>query len=431
MNPPVSGWCARYKKVLIAAGILLCLGAVKVAMLPAVFRARVLVSLPSQSADGQNSGMSQPMFSHAYSPATEIARIQSKTVLGPAADSLGLATRWNDGMGAGLSRDEVLAKLRKKVSATARDGTSLIELCVSSHNPAESAEIANCIAETYVASVADSFRRARADIANLLRQNLAWQTTAVANLRKKIEQMQTANSVGSDAKTGFDTNSPANVRSYALAMELARVEANLIFAQSRWEELNNLDRMTLREVLPVILPNELVLSDLVAQLSALDSELERIQESTAPDSPEFASALQTRAEIEEQLEQRITALMAGMESELNALKTQQERLQSELEPAKPAATDVHGHAGAIAQLERELQARQKACDDIQFKILQEETDLASVRAVWVPQIVESAEPPTRPVRSYNAAAWALFSIGLITIVWCRLVGRFAGRTLQK
>ncbi|MGC8991138.1 MAG: hypothetical protein ACP5MD_13560, partial [Verrucomicrobiia bacterium] len=163
----------------------------------------------------------------------------------------------------------------------------------------------------------------------------------------------------------------------------------------------------------VVFPNELLLPELIAEVAMIESEIENIQGETAPENTQLEVLLQTRNEVQEQIEQRVAALMAAMEHELQTLETQIARLRAELDLARAPATAGPEQAGLIAQLERELQAREKACEELRLQIMREETQTADIRAASQPEVIQQAEVPMRPAESKRLQGIALSAAGLV------------------
>jgi predicted Ser/Thr protein kinase len=88
-----------------------------------------------------------------YHLQTEVEIIQSQPVLEPVAASLNLSQRWGQKFagGAALSDDQTVALMKRMIDVRPIRNTALVEIGVHSDSPAEAAEIANKITETYCA----------------------------------------------------------------------------------------------------------------------------------------------------------------------------------------------------------------------------------------------------------------------------------------
>jgi hypothetical protein len=88
-----------------------------------------------------------------YHLQTEAEIIQSQPVLEPVAESLNLGQRWGQKLagGAALSDDQVVVLMKHRIQIRPIRNTALLEICFYSDSPAEAAEIANKITETYCA----------------------------------------------------------------------------------------------------------------------------------------------------------------------------------------------------------------------------------------------------------------------------------------
>jgi predicted Ser/Thr protein kinase len=88
-----------------------------------------------------------------YHLQTEAEIIQSQPVLEPVAESLKLGQRWGLEFagGAALSDDQIVVLMKHRVAVRPIPDTALLEILFYSDSPAEAAEIANKITETYCA----------------------------------------------------------------------------------------------------------------------------------------------------------------------------------------------------------------------------------------------------------------------------------------
>src|SRR5690348_951388 len=88
-----------------------------------------------------------------YHLQTEVEIIQSQPVLEPVAVSLSLSQRWGQKFagGAALGEDETVNWMKQRIEVRPTPGTPLVQIRFHSDSPAEAAEIANKIMETYCA----------------------------------------------------------------------------------------------------------------------------------------------------------------------------------------------------------------------------------------------------------------------------------------
>jgi serine/threonine protein kinase len=88
-----------------------------------------------------------------YRLQTEAEIIQSQPVLEPVAASLNLSQRWGQKFAGGeaLSDDQTVGLMKRRIDVQPRLNTALVEIRFHSDSPAEAAEIANKIVETYCA----------------------------------------------------------------------------------------------------------------------------------------------------------------------------------------------------------------------------------------------------------------------------------------
>lgn len=403
---PTQSNCAA---LLILVGFAMVVVGARFIFEPPVFQSKAIVKIRGNVSESEIAESKIDLQGVTWSVASEIAKVRSTVVLARVAEQLGLGKRWRGTLDSVLSRDEVLSRLRQRIHVTVPEGSNLMELTAWSSDPTEAAEIANSVAETYVQFVADSIARTRGDLVGLLRQNLAWQTTAAANLRKRIEQLRADTQRQKTTNSVANLESPAGARVHALAGELARVEANLIDAESRWEQLRGLDNTALREILPTMFPNELILPQLMAELAVIEREIETAQSENQVENEELETLIQTRNELQERIDNRVSELVAVIQTELENLRAQGAKLKAELDLARMPSTGPSEHAAALAQLEQELAAREKACEELQLRIFNEEIKTAEIRTSLQPEVIQPAEVPERPVKSRRSTG-AILSI---------------------
>jgi uncharacterized protein involved in exopolysaccharide biosynthesis len=134
--------------VFLLVGAVLCSASLFMLARPNEYRAvaRIKVHREVQSASTGGTFFSDPYFIQ-----TEFEVIQSEVVLGKVVEKLGLASEWAKKRAAGerLKPVEAIGLLKRQLDFKAVPNMELIEIRVSSDDPAEAAKLANTIAKAF------------------------------------------------------------------------------------------------------------------------------------------------------------------------------------------------------------------------------------------------------------------------------------------
>jgi uncharacterized protein involved in exopolysaccharide biosynthesis len=351
-----------------------------------VYLARALVALPAATKPSP------------WSFQTELARMQSRPLLGAVVERLELVRRWEDERAVGLTREQAVDLLRRQFAVRQYRSTSLIEIRVRSSEPQEAAELANGIASVYVEIRREAEQRGRPRMPDLLRSDLVRQNTLVSNLQSRVEVLHQELGGVDAAKLLAQPHSAEEAKALAQAEELARLDSELLFAEAAFEDWKGMDQQRLREELPLALPNEVILPGLLADRAEAEEALDGMAGETAADEEALARAAQQRADLDEQIEARLNTLLAEMQHQVAALRLQRAQLQQQLsQAASPTMLLPSRQVAALAQLTRDLEAKKKLRDELQLRLAREEIESASRRDTHsAVEIIDRAEPPARP-----------------------------------
>lgn len=137
-NNRLFGACA------IIPGIVLCVVGLRLLLKPAEYQAAVKIEIYADYGPG-------PIPYDPYFLETELMAMKCDMVLSNVVQALDLNTEWGRryGNGGGLSTENTIDLLRRRIRIDADRGTRLIEISVRDQSPDEAARIANAIAEAY------------------------------------------------------------------------------------------------------------------------------------------------------------------------------------------------------------------------------------------------------------------------------------------
>lgn len=120
-------------------------------------------------------------FDDAHFVQNQFVILQSKEILYPVIDSLGLVAKWSAGQTGALTKDAAYVRLYKMVHISNLPNTDMMRISVTGADPQEAADIANTIAVLYK-------RRRIVDQSKLIDHDLQEMTDEIERQRKKVDE---------------------------------------------------------------------------------------------------------------------------------------------------------------------------------------------------------------------------------------------------
>jgi capsular exopolysaccharide synthesis family protein len=332
---------------------------------------------------------------------TEFEKIQSKSILYPVIQDLGLQKTWAKrryNETTPLTLPETYRLLRRDLDVRQSRNTSLIEIKVFSEEKEEAASIANKIAEQYQTNrIVLKTQQAQKGIA-LLKEKLEERTTAVTNLQQEVDNLR-ADLLIPDSVADAPSYQATLEREKlsAIAQELTRAQADVVGYSTKLIELKKLDRKSLRKAALTALPSEQQLPQLLTDLALAEQELARLLKDYSPEYPEVARKQAIADRINQQIEDRLDGILIGLENQVVQVQARRDDLQRAVEEGKKAVAAEAKASRRYFQAKRDLENQSRLRDAILVRTIQEEVDMRMPRSGSV-EIVDKAEPDARPVR---------------------------------
>jgi beta-lactamase regulating signal transducer with metallopeptidase domain/uncharacterized protein involved in exopolysaccharide biosynthesis len=408
----VSGWRRPIGNALLGLGMLLFAAGVGcLALSPRQYIAVCRVAYD------QSDGMDfDPYFM-----TTAAGSLRSAPILGAVVEELSLAQRWGqrrDG-GAPLSPAAAINELLRRTEVRGVRNTSMLEIRFQGNardgSPHESAEIANKIAEAYVAQVVNVRSAPQRRGIQLLEQEVERQDRLVQESQARLDKLKQELSV-SDLSEG---KVPAAFDDYTVR----RLEAERVPLQANLEGLSHLHEqlLKLREKDAGELRNAILnanpdpdLSKLLQDLWATEASMAKMRVTFGVEHPEFRALGAMQADLDAKVENRIQGIMTGLEVRINALQAQLESMHRAIQEAKSREAELTALYLPYFEAKSALEHQQKFRDAILLRKLQETVDLQIPRERSEWSIVDLAEPPLRPVRTGVTPGLTLCASGLAT-----------------
>ena len=346
---------------------------------------------------------------------TEFEVIQSAKILHTVISNLNLNVVWAKKFGAEgrLRTDETLMLLRRQVDLRPVRNTSLIEIRVYSDKPDEAAVIANEIAEVHQNYRLRQRKNMREGGIVSLKAQYEDQERRVWKIQDEVDELRRAldSSDLNAARTGptpsLETETLRRYASLRIEVESRNREKDELL-----DKLQSLARAELRGALPTLYPDPL-LNALLKQLNLA----ERMQVTASKDySPEHAETVRAEAQVEalqKKVDDRIHAIMLGLQTQAEAARAKLAKLKEEVDKARERVPEKAEPSRPYYTKKRDLETARRFLEVLAMKIASEQTDTALPKTTVV-DIVDRAVPglaPVRPNKPLNIALGII--VGLV------------------
>jgi len=366
--------------------------------LPKTYMSLSRISIEKDTSDiapllGMQSG---PTAFDPYFIQTEFEKIQSQKVLDKVVAKCNLTEDWKRLNGGNLlSTIEARKILKKAIDIRQFRNTSIIELRAYDRIPRKAQEIAQALAMVYqnhrkdaqTARVKEGIKALEGRKEETDKQILVMQ----ANVDKLRTDLNISDAAGEDS---YSIIEPEIVRRY---------ESELIDVKGIHTTMS-----TLLDGLKALSPEELRASILTAhpdpQLDVLIRELHTGQQTLAnlsidlgEEHPRIKGLKKVVATLEEQIDNRIQGILAGLGLRVNSSQAQVEQLKRDVNAAKQRESAMRKTGRQYFDAKRELSNTTRIRDTILFRIMQEEVDLALPKESTV-EITDDADRPLKAIR---------------------------------
>lgn len=390
------------KTVIIAVFLLVVITTTVVTyLLPETFMSSTRIKVEKEAADvpllGQivASGPPDPFFLQ-----TEFEVIQSKTNLYKVIDELDLNTRWSpEYLSQGtLKSQETFEILRNKIDVRQFRNTTMIEIRVYSRNKAEASEIANKIAEVYRDNRLGERERSAASGIAKIQDSMRDQQAKVDQIQGELDSIRETNRItdlAMDAWSNISLEAEAVRRTEGLKTQATQ---NLVRYQSTLNRLNQLgDRQQLRNVIPTILPNDVILIELLQREVEARQNLVRVSVTLSPDHPDVVGLNRFLEQVNRDIEARIDGVLEGLLTQVESYKQELENLEEQVKLAKTEDINRSRDYQEYNLKKRKLENEKIMLDVLTRKLAQETFDSKIPRQSLV-MITDWAEEGLKPVK---------------------------------
>ena len=360
--------------------------------IPKTYMSLSRISIEKDTSDiapllGMQSG---PSAFDPYFIQTEFEKIQSQMVLDKVVAKCSLTTDWE-------LPDEVMARKRLKKAIDVRQfrNTSIIELRAYDRKPLRAQRIAQAIAEEYQAHRTDAQQKRVQKGIDVLEGELENYKEEIVEMQANVDKLRVDLGISDAAgDESYSIIEPEIVRRYESGLIDARVLHTSMSTLLDGLKLQSLEE--LRDSISTAYPD--------AQLDVLIRELHTGQQTLANHSidlgelhPRIKGLEKVVATLEQQIDNRIQGVLAGLELKVRSAFAQVEQLQEDVTDAKKRESDMRRKGRDYFDAKRALSNKTRIRDTILFRVMQEKVDLALPKESTV-EITDMAEVPKTAIR---------------------------------
>jgi polysaccharide biosynthesis transport protein len=419
LNMTSTPWFGKtQRRLALAVFILICgLALVGTWLLPRYFVSTVRLAVMKDTADSPDHSQPAATIYDPYFVQTEFEKLRSKAVLYPVIERLKLNERWARKLGLErpLSTQEAFLLLQKSLDLRQHRNTSLIEIRAFSEDPKEAAEIANTAADVYRGLRARNLEVASIQGIEALQRELGEQAASIRDSQATVDKLREQGNIPIGTAEGQELGGAERLRQ----LESQALEAELASAQleALRDRLCQLDRKELRQVLPTAFPDTL-LTELLTRYNQAEVDLLALKRDRGPEHPEMLRAQSVLSKLDEQIEQRISGILAGLELKARNLTQERELRLKALSFQQNQISDKASKYEVYFTAKRELEIQKQMHQAIALRLQQEKMEANLPKTASV-EIIDRAEPSLRPVRPnvpLNIAAGILLGLVASAVV---------------
>ena len=366
--------------------------------MPKTYMSLSRISIEKDTSDiapllGMQSG---PSAFDPYFIQTEFEKIQSQMVLDKVVAKCNLTEEWKR-LNGNEPLDPISARKRLKKTIDIRQfrNTSIIELRAYDRERAIAQKIAQSIAEEYQTHRTDAQKKRVGLGIIALEGKMDIYNEEIAGKQADVDKMRVDLGISDAAgEESYSIIEPEIVRRYESGLIDARGVHTSMSSLLDGLKLQSLEE--LRDSISTAYPD--------GQLDVLIRELHTGQQTLANHSidlgelhPRIKGLEKVVATLEQQIDNRIQGVLAGLELKVRSAFAQVEQLQRDVADAKKRESDMRETGRKYFNAKRELSNKTRIRDTILFRIMQEQVDLALPKDSTV-EITDEADIPMTAVR---------------------------------
>ncbi|SPE55684.1 membrane hypothetical protein [Verrucomicrobia bacterium] len=400
---------------LLALGLVLIVLGVCLFVSSPSYQALARIKLERDLPDGPAMPYQRPATADPYFIQTEIATIRSAAVLDSVIASLDLNRQWGlryrkDGA---LKTLETEALLRRRLALVPVRNTSLLEVRASGDDRAETARLANEIAQAYRAYRSRQREELTSASIRSLEERWKQQETSIREAQRNVDYLRDKLKIY-DPSSGAEMSRPLLTTESLRRIESLRIEtsAELVRDETLLNHLRELQRTNpaaLVEILPVTAPDA-YLSSLMEQMTVAHQRLVMVQQDYGPENLEVKKARESVTDLHGRITDRVSGIMLGLEAKVASTRESLEQMKKQVDEAMAMDISKASESAPYWKAKRELEEQEHFRQILDLKILSEKVDLPKTSMV---EIIEPAVPPLCIVSPNRMQAASMIGLGVL------------------
>ncbi len=329
--------------------------------------------------------------------------IQDQVVLNKVIAKLDLNTVWGKRYNGGvpLQTSVTMTMLKRRLSLDPVRNTKLIEITVYDEDKNMAANIANAIVDAY-RDYRQNLRTQQTERGiKALQDQYEADQVKIDAAQQKVDQLRSdlhINDYDPNSTSPSPTLTSEQLRIYN--NQMIEGEAQYVKLEKEVTELQPLSPEKLREVLPTVVQDS-TLSDLLVKLNTAKQNLVSLTNDFSPANPDVIRVNSLIVELNNQINDRVSGIMAGLTSEMQAQKASLDALTESVNEAKQKDLDAAVKDQPYWEAKRKVATMQDFHRLLSTKIEAEKIDMQIPKTGMV-EIVRRAEPGKDPVRPNKA-----------------------------
>jgi len=360
--------------------------------IPKTYMSLSRISIEKDTSDiapllGMQSG---PSAFDPYFIQTEFEKIQSQMVLDKVVAKCSLTEEWK-------LPDDIMARklLKKAIDVRQFRNTSIIELRAYDRDKNLAQQIAQSLAEEYQTHRTSAQQKRVQKGIDVLEDELKSYKEEIGDMQANVDKLRVDLGISDAAgDESYSIIEPEIVRRYESGLIDARGVHTSMSTLLDGLKLQSLGE--LRDSISTAYPD--------AQLDVLIRELHTGQQTLANHSidlgeehPRIKGLEKVVATLEQQIDNRIQGVLAGLELKVRSASAQVVQLQRDVTDAKKRESDMRKKGRDYFDAKRALANKTRIRDTILFRVMQEKVDLALPKESTV-EITDEAEVPKTAIR---------------------------------
>jgi succinoglycan biosynthesis transport protein ExoP len=363
---------------------------------------------------GQAAAQNQPYDPYFIQTTFEI--MQSQLVLSNVIAAMDLNVKWGQKYfnGEVLKTTETMEILKGRMSLAPVRNTKLIAITVYSDDKKEAADLANQIAAAYQNYRVQNNQNTAATGLEVLEAQFLVESNQIQNIQTNVDYMRTVYHI-------LDDSASVNPTPTIEKEELNRINSEMMTDQKEYTKqlvqltsLRAIDQTNsahLRNVLPTMFPDS-ALSGMLDQLHEAQRKINGLLVDYNKDSLDVRRVQNLIDTLEQQINDRVAGIMAGLETQLSTTEAALITLSNKVETAKQQDLDNAAKFQPYYAEKRKLLDLQETHKMLNLKITANSID-AKIPTTSMVQITDSAEPgkaPVKPNKTLNIVLGLIFGL---------------------